>query len=65
MIHLTNDAVQKHSEAYGKHENANKLSFADFQKYVKNVKPEHDFYEECYPRMVVLNKLFSNWQQIQ
>lgn len=30
MIHLTNDAVQKHSEDYGKYESANKLSFTDF-----------------------------------
>jgi hypothetical protein len=26
-IHLTNDAIQKHSEDYGKFENANKLSY--------------------------------------
>jgi hypothetical protein len=33
-IHLTNDAVQKHSDDYGKFENANKLSYADFQRYI-------------------------------
>lgn len=27
MIHLTNDAVQKYSDEYGKYENANKLSY--------------------------------------
>lgn len=32
-IHLTNDAIQKNSEDYGKFENANKLSYADFNKY--------------------------------
>ena len=32
-IHLTNDAVQKNSEDYGKFENANKLSFSDFDRY--------------------------------
>lgn len=32
-IHLTNDAIQKNSEDYGKFENANKLSFSDFDKY--------------------------------
>lgn len=30
FIHLTNDAVQAHSEDYGKFENANKLSINDF-----------------------------------
>ena len=30
FIHLTNDAVQKHSEDYGKFENGNKMSLADF-----------------------------------
>jgi len=30
MIHLTNDAVQKKSEDYGKFEPGNKLSYLDF-----------------------------------
>jgi len=34
FIHLTNDAVQKHSEDYGKFENGNKVSLQDFQKYL-------------------------------
>ena len=34
MIHLTNDAVQKKDEEYGKYENSNKLSYDDFQKYI-------------------------------
>ncbi len=29
-IHLTNDAIQKKSDDYGKFENGNKLSYADF-----------------------------------
>ena len=29
-IHLTNDAIQKKSEDYGKYENANKISFGDY-----------------------------------
>lgn len=33
-VHLTNDAVQKTSEDYGKFEHGNKVSFADFQKYL-------------------------------
>ena len=34
-IHLTNDAVQKNSQDYGKYENGNKMSLHDFQKYLK------------------------------
>ena len=34
LIHLTNDAVQKNSEDYGKYENGNKLSINDFQRYL-------------------------------
>ena len=36
FIHLTNDAVQKHSEDFGKYESGNKLSFHDFQKYLNS-----------------------------
>lgn len=35
FVHLTNDAVQKYSEDYGKYEPANKLSFADMEKYMR------------------------------
>ena len=34
FVHLTNDAVQKTAEDYGKFESGNKLSFGDFQKYL-------------------------------
>ena len=34
MIHLTNDAVQKNCEDYGKQEPGNKLSYAEFQAYL-------------------------------
>jgi hypothetical protein len=34
LIHLTNDAVQKKSEDYGKFENFNKMSYQDFNKYL-------------------------------
>ncbi len=48
FIHLTNDAIQKHSDDYGKFENANKLSFSDFDKYFEtntqvDVKFQRDF----------------------
>ena len=56
FIHLTNDAVQKYHEDYGKFEPANKLSFADFQRYldaVYNSNAENGnklkFYQQAYP----------------
>jgi tubulin monoglycylase TTLL3/8 len=35
FVHLTNDAVQINNEDYGKHEPANKLSFAEFERYLE------------------------------
>ena len=40
FTHLTNDAVQKTSEEYGKFENGNKVSFGEFQKYLDVYAPE-------------------------
>ena len=34
LIHLTNDAVQKQSQQYGRFELGNKLSFGDYQAYL-------------------------------
>jgi len=31
LIHLTNDAIQKQSKNYGKHEPGNKMSYSEFQ----------------------------------
>lgn len=60
FIHLTNDAVQKYHEDYGKFEPANKLSFADFQRYldaVHNSNAENSsklkFFQQAYPEMKV------------
>jgi tubulin polyglutamylase TTLL1/tubulin monoglycylase TTLL3/8 len=39
-VHLTNDAIQKASNDYGKYENGNKLSFSDFDKIVVQQYPE-------------------------
>ena len=36
FIHLTNDAIQKHSAEYGKFENGNKMSYREFQRYLDN-----------------------------
>ncbi|CAD8142301.1 unnamed protein product [Paramecium pentaurelia] len=37
MIHLTNDAVQKKGEDYGKYEKGNKVSFEEFAVYIENL----------------------------
>ena len=45
FIHLTNDAIQKNSENYGKYEEGNKLSYTTFQRYLDNTVPhkKYDF----------------------
>jgi hypothetical protein len=55
FIHLTNDAVQKKSEDYGKYENGNKVSFTDFEKYLEaNYQDKtYSFYANVYPKMMV------------
>ena len=40
FIHLTNDAVQKNAVNYGDFEDANKLSFPQFQKYIDEFYPD-------------------------
>ena len=34
FVHLTNDAIQKRSENYGKYEAGNKISYSNFQRYL-------------------------------
>jgi len=50
-IHLTNDAVQKKLEDYGKFESGNKLSYPEFQKYLDGMKIECDFVKDLVPKM--------------
>lgn len=52
MTHLTNDAVQKNGQNYGKFEVGNKVSYSDFQKYISNqIDPNIDFYQRILPNM--------------
>ena len=58
FIHLTNDAVQKYHEDYGKYEPGNKLSYADFQRYLDLSNNNNDtngqklkFWNQAYPEM--------------
>jgi len=52
FIHLTNDAVQKKSEDYGRFESGNKLSYPEFQKYLEANFPEQvNFWRDIWPRI--------------
>lgn len=48
FVHLTNDAVQKQSQDYGKFEAGNKLSYSDFDKLLLREK-EVSFYQSILP----------------
>lgn len=57
FVHLTNDAVQKNSEDYGKYEPGNKLTYADLQRYLDTIsrpqsrKSNYNFMAEIYPKL--------------
>jgi hypothetical protein len=40
LIHLTNDAIQKRADDYGKHEIGNKISFREYQQYLNETQQE-------------------------
>ena len=50
-VHLTNDAVQKKLDDYGKFESGNKLSYAEFQKYLDSTNVKCDLQKDVIPRM--------------
>ena len=52
-VHLTNDAVQKHSDDYGKFEYGNKISFSDFNRYLSQTYPDKnlDFQKDFVSQM--------------
>lgn len=43
MVHLTNDAIQKDGEHYGKYEPGNKLSYSAFQRYLDTAHPHKKY----------------------
>lgn len=53
FIHLTNDAIQKKSENYGKFEHGNKLTYKDLQKYLNLYYPSENlnFEEKIVPKL--------------
>eukprot|EP00826_Nyctotherus_ovalis_P033192 TRINITY_DN2679_c0_g1_i5.p1 TRINITY_DN2679_c0_g1~~TRINITY_DN2679_c0_g1_i5.p1 ORF type:complete len:378 (+),score=76.62 TRINITY_DN2679_c0_g1_i5:64-1197(+) len=40
FVHLTNNAVQKHSDKYGSFEDGNQMSFKEFQEYLDKAYPD-------------------------
>jgi D-alanine-D-alanine ligase-like ATP-grasp enzyme len=46
FIHLTNDAIQKKSELYGKFEQGNKLNYVEFQRHFDQNFPEMEIHME-------------------
>lgn len=56
LVHLTNDAVQKRSEDYGKFEPGNKLSFNEFQMFIDKNYPDLNI---CFERDILpqMNKM--------
>lgn len=51
LIHLTNDAIQKKADDYGKFECGNKLSYQEFQNYLDKTFPDKcvDFERDLLP----------------
>ncbi|OMJ78863.1 hypothetical protein SteCoe_21216 [Stentor coeruleus] len=58
FIHLTNDAVQKHSDDYGKYEDNNKMSYKDFQRYLdyEITDKSINFYTSILPKIKAIVK---------
>ena len=56
-IHLTNDAIQKNSDDYGKYQPGNKLTYTQLQRYLdclprnNSKRIKYDFLSEIYPRL--------------
>jgi hypothetical protein len=43
FVHLTNNAIQKNSDQYGRYEEGNQMSFQDFEAHLKSVGSQLDF----------------------
>ena len=51
FVHLTNDAVQKKCEEYGRFENGNKMSYSEFQKYLDSSGIKANMMKNINPKM--------------
>ncbi|CAG9322135.1 unnamed protein product [Blepharisma stoltei] len=65
-IHLTNDAVQKKSEDYGKYENGNKISYKEFQRYLDIKRIDVSFMNDIIPKIkdIVKDTFMATFQMI-
>jgi len=59
LVHLTNDAVQKKAEDYGKFEPGNKISYNEFQQYIDKNYPDLNI---CFDRDIKsqMNKMTTD-----
>ena len=59
FVHLTNDAVQKRCEEYGKFEPGNKLSYNEFQQFIDKNYPDLNI---CFERDILsqMNKMTTD-----
>lgn len=68
VIHLTNDAIQKYCQGYGKHEEGNKVSYNEFQRYMESTYGEgkFNFSEMIYPKMkaIALDTVKATYLQL-
>ena len=66
FVHLTNDAVQKTAEDYGRFENGNKLSYPEFQRYLDQYHRGVDFWTGIWPqiREVVIDTVKATYKRI-
>ena len=68
MIHLTNDAIQKHCDGYGKFEEGNKVSYTEFQRYMDSTMGEgkFSFTQMIYPKMkaIAVDTLKATYLQL-
>jgi Tubulin-tyrosine ligase family len=68
FIHLTNDAIQKKSEDYGKYEYANKISYSEFQRYLDNHRPKvfTNFFNDVLPNIkkIVKDTILAVYRKI-
>lgn len=62
-VHLTNNAIQKHSKTYGEFEDGNQMSFKQFQAYIDEHYADKgiNFYRDCVPKMkkIIMHSLLA------
>ena len=69
FVHLTNDAVQKNHENYGKYEDGNKIDFSTFKKYIATKHPARklDFDSQIYEKIksIALDSIKATYKKLR